>query len=373
MSKELTKEVLIEEYVDNNKSQVRIAKEYGVSEPTVNRRLKKYGIERRKYTHSYRDNHVELTKPLLDLIEGELLGDGCVYMGHPYRSAKYVHGTKHKKYLEWLFEEFEKYGLEKSGTPHKSLHEGAFGKGITYSTQTKTFIELRELYHKWYPKGKKIIPHNLELTPIKLRQLLLGDGCYVKNQYVHFSTYQFDSIDVKGLVNLIEKNIKIKPVIVTMKGENFGHGYAIRINKTDLYDFFTFIGDCPDKIKYIYGYKFPSKEELNELKIYKEKEELADKTYRNPKWLTERWKEGLNRKEIAEMCGVTEGTITYNFRESGAKRNNKMSFLVKHRDADFKDKNWLVKQLKDKSARQIAKEEGVSHTTILLWKNNFKL
>ena len=373
MIKVLTKEVLIEEYVNNHKSQIRIAREYGVSEPTVYRKLKKYGIEKRKYTHSLRDNHVKLTKPLLDLIEGELLGDGCIYMRRPFRSAKYVHGTKHEKYLEWLFEELEKYGLEKSGTPHKTSTRGVFGKSITYSNQTKTYIELKNLYYKWYPKGGKIIPYNLGLTPIKIRQWFIGDGHYEKNRYVHFATYQFELVDVKHLANLIENNVKIKPVVVSLKGENFGHSYAIRIDKRYLYDFFKYIGDCPYKIKDIYGKKFPSKIELYQLQVFKEKEDFADKTYRNPKWLTERWKEGLNRKEIAEMCGVSEGTITYNFRKSGAKKNNKMSFLEKYRNASFKDKNWLEKQLKVKSVRQIARDEGVSHTTILDWKNKFEL
>lgn len=368
----LTEEVLIEEYCNKGKSQLRIAKEYIVSEPTVQRRLRKFGIKRRRYSHSIRDNHVKLSQPLLELLDGELLGDGHIQMSRPFRSAQYVHVNKHKKYLEWLFGELEKYGLEQSGITHKRENVGKFGYGISYGTRTKTYVELKKLRFKWYPLGKKIVPYNLKLTPVMLRQWFLGDGHYAKNRWAKLSTFTFQLVDVKYLVRLLKNKIKIMPEIYSEKSDNVGNGYSINILKKDLYNFFNYIGECPSEIKDIYGYKFPSRTEIKQLLEYKEKEDLADKTYRNKDWLLECWNKGWSREKIAKTCGVTQNTITNNFRTTGAK-TNQMSFRDKYRFAPFKNKDWLKGQLQNKSGRQIARECNVSHTTIQFWKVKHKL
>lgn len=369
----LTREFLIEEYINKGKSQKRIAKEIGVSEPTVMRRLKKFSIERRRYSHSIRDNHVKLTKPLLDLIEGELLGDGHISMIRPYRAGRYSHSSKHEGYIEWLFGEFEKYGLKQSGKIQRREGVGGFGYGISYSASTKYYVELKNLRFKWYPLGKKVIPYDLEITPVILRQWFLGDGHYAKKpKQVSFSTRSLPLIDVKHLVKLIKEQVKINPTIPRETAYGEGKGYSIFIPKRDVYDFFNYIGECPDGIKDFFGYKFPPRTEMKQLLEYKEKEDLADKTYRNKDWLLECWNKGWSREKIAKTCGVTKQTITYNFRTTGAK-TEQMSFRDKYRFAPFKNKDWLKGQLQNKSERQIAKECNVSHTTIQYWIRKNKL
>jgi len=370
----LTREFLIEEYINKGKSQKRIAKEIGVSGPTVRRRLKKFSIARRRYSHNIRDNHVKLTKPFLDLIEGELLGDGHICMIRPYRTGRYGHSSKHEGYIEWLFGEFEKYGLKQSGEIQRREGVGGFGYGISYSAFTKYYVELKDLRFKWYPLGKKVIPYDLEITPVILRQWFLGDGHYAQTpKQVSFSTRSLPLIDVKHLVKLIKEQVKINPTIQRETAYGTGKGCSIFIPKRDVYDFFNYIGECPDGINDFFGYKFPSKSELRELLRYKEKQDLADKTYRNKKWLLDRWNEGWKIGKMVQECNVSRGTVSHSFHKLTEIKPRNIPWSEKYRKTKYSNKDWLKKELDEKSARKIAKECDVSHSAILHWKNKYGL
>ena len=369
----LTKEFLIEEYLKKEKSQNIIAKEIGVSVPSIQRRLKKYGIKRRMYTHTARDNHITLTKPLYELIEGELLGDGNISIRRPFRSANYGHSSKHKKYIKWLFKEFEKYGLEKTGTIQKRKSKGGFGYGITYNAFTKNYVELKDLRFKWYPVGKKVIPYDLFISPIVLRQWFLGDGHFAKNSnMVILSTRALILKDVKFLVKKIKEQIEIEPRIFKEKIYGEGKGYSINIKRRDLYEFFNYIGNCPKDIADIFGYKFPSKSELQELFKYKERKHFEEKTYQNKIWLLDRWNDGWTLTKMAQYCGVSLKTVSHYFKQTNIKPKEG-AWTKRNKPAKYGDKDWLERELKKKSTRQIGKECNVSHSAILNWKNKFGL
>ena len=67
---------LLRKYIDERKSTYQIAKEQNVCEEVIRKRLIKYNIDRREKSEAMA-NHIQLSPKLLELLEGNLLGDGC--------------------------------------------------------------------------------------------------------------------------------------------------------------------------------------------------------------------------------------------------------------------------------------------------------
>ena len=242
------KEFLIDEYINKKKPIWKTAKEQSVAYGTIYYWMDKYNIKRRNYSECVIGNHIELTKESLEFIEGELLGDGSL-QGYKNISARYTHGSKYKKYLEWLSRKLRDFGLEQSGKIQKMKTTSNGKEYISYKYISKFYRELSSLRKKWYPNGKKIVPKDLKLTPIIVRQWYIGDGCLVKskksNPWIQLSTDAFEWNDIDILVNkLFEIGI----------GSNHRvSNNRICINTHSTGDFIEYIGNCPKEIENIYG------------------------------------------------------------------------------------------------------------------------
>lgn len=282
-----------------------IAKEQSIGYGTVHYWMSKFGIQRRNHSDCVKGNHMILTNKSKEFIYGELLGDGNL---SPWKniSARYTHGSQHKKYLEWLSEILNKFGLEQSGKINEIIYKIKTGEYIGYKYQSRYYRELSSLYKAWYPKGTKHVPNDIELTPLMVRQWYIGDGCLVKskeaNPWIQLSTEAFDLRDINILIDkLLKLGIKSNHVISNNR---------IHISTYSTNRFIDYIGRCPENLKDIYGYKWPTTEEHKLLKKVEEKESLANKTYRSKDWLQIKYcKEKLNQREIGNICNVNTNVI----------------------------------------------------------------
>lgn len=299
--KYMNKEWLINEY--RNKSTIMIAKEQKVTDSTISRWIKNFGMKTGLHLH----NHMILNQQLLEYLNGELLGDGNlnpINGKNGITSVRYQHGSSRKGYIEWLIRKLNELGMEQSGKINISIHRPPSAKRLctTYGYSSKSYVELKKLYMKWYPKGKKIIPRDLKLTPIIVRQWYIGDGYYSKGKSsLAFATCAF-----------IKKNLDI----LVYKLKELGINCYIRkdrvcINADSFFNFFEYIGECPEEIKDIYGYKWPTEDEYEKLKRLKIKSEFANDTYRNKDWLINQYINGLkSTKEIENEFGINSSIIS---------------------------------------------------------------
>lgn len=98
------------------------------------------------------------------------------------------------------------------------------------------------LRKKWYPKGKKIVPKDIVLTPLTIRQWYIGDGCLYRppkngRPRITLHTTGFPMLDVKWL---IERLIKLG-----FKTTYQPHNNSIYISVYSVKDFLNYIGPCP--------------------------------------------------------------------------------------------------------------------------------
>jgi hypothetical protein len=192
-----------------------------------------------------RNENVNLPKEAKEFINGELLGDGSINQRSIY-SACYSHGSKYKEYLEWLISKFQSWGIKCMRIRKKECENYT---GYYFATHDyPIFIEFRK---RFYPNGKKIIPKNMDLSPITLRQFYIGDGGLIKNKSGKFSiklyTYGFSIKDVLFLM------IKLKELDIETTRQKSN---IINIGVKSAPKFLNYIGECPEEIKDIYGYKW---------------------------------------------------------------------------------------------------------------------
>jgi hypothetical protein len=216
-----------------------IAKILNVSHGTIKKWLHRQEIPVRpcgEGIHIKTANHFTVTKQFEDWINGELLGDGCLWSQSDY-SAYILYSSKYLEYIDYISGTLEAFGIKQSGYIQKCK---AGHKIYIYHYHSRNYSELKPFRNKWYPNGKKIIPEDLELTPLTLRQLYIGDGCLVKrhkwNPYISLATHCFTESELDFLINLF-KNINI---VARKDSQN-----RLNISTKSVKQFLNYIGSCP--------------------------------------------------------------------------------------------------------------------------------
>lgn len=245
---------LRKKYKDEKLSTYQIAKICGVTYETIRRWLIKFNISRRSDSeaiHLRRNNHCQLSTKAIEWINGELLGDGnlesnCIY------SAKFQYSSKHPEYINYVSNTLNSFGIKQSGKIQKICHKEG---NISYHYKSRSYPELLSLYNKWYPENKKTVPRDIILTPLMIRQWLIGDGCmkYSKcgSPYIELYTCGFSISDVKNLVK--------KLTDLGFKVMRWAYHNSIGISTYSTKDFLNYIGTCPVKC---YQYKFTVRGEI---------------------------------------------------------------------------------------------------------------
>ena len=199
-------------------------------------------------------NFLTISPELLEILEGELLGDGSVVMNGNY-SARYSHSSKYEEYLIWLSDQLAGLGIEQVGKIYRYKSKG--NDGVYYFYGSKSYPELITIRERWYPRGKKIVPKDLELTPMIVRQWYIGDGSLKHPRHrkherpnITLATCGFDKQSVEHLIGELKK----QGFIVTHQPSN----NVIGLSSYSVQDFLSWIGPCPVPC---YDYKWNYKEE----------------------------------------------------------------------------------------------------------------
>jgi hypothetical protein len=228
-----------------------------------------------------RFDDVELSKKLLEIIEGNLLGDGSLTIqkntAKPHlipRSALYAHDTKSLAQIEWLKEILKENGLPIGDYVHHSeacqrtIKSGPnIGSIVNYKEKhgfkSTAQPSLKELREKWY-QPDKIIPKDLKLTPTMLLHWYIGDGTLVNNPYGHSTrlyTYGFTYDDCYYLKKRLLFDLDLESSVLKRSGSETQYYIAIQTgqNHSNIFHFFDLIGECPPELIADYGHKWISK------------------------------------------------------------------------------------------------------------------
>jgi hypothetical protein len=162
-------------------------------------------------------NNVPLSKNALDIIEGELLGDG--FIGMTPCQSYFKLRTADPEYANWLLKCLlaEEVPIVPCGMAKQEIWTDKKGKEhISFVVRTQATVQFGDLRHKWYDGRRKRIPHDLELNPVRILHWWVGDGSVRKGCSAVFCTDCFnleehrlliDKMNIFGLHAVIEKGV----------------------------------------------------------------------------------------------------------------------------------------------------------------------
>jgi len=244
----ISKEWLYRRYIDDNIGVRKLAEMFKVDRDTIYQWLRHYNIRIRSNAeaqHESRKNTVNITSDLLDILSGELLGDGSLKKTRGGWSSSYCHTSQYSGYVEWLSSKFMSLGLSQSG---RIVHR----KDNCWDYQTLSYEELVVLREKWYPHGIKIVPKDLVLNETIVRHWAIGDGviAHPKVGRPHFilCTNSFD----KDSMSVLIEQLSLLGIRATVRNSD----NTIYIRKDSTEKFISYISPCPSEIESMYGYKF---------------------------------------------------------------------------------------------------------------------
>jgi hypothetical protein len=230
------------------KSTGEIAKDEGVDPETIRRWLKTFGVARRNPSH-----YLTVSPELIDFMNGSMLGDGSVSWGQPQVSAYYSISSSYRDYLEWLEKKLNVMGIELRGKIYIA-HRGKYQWWHMHSRYYRGALE--QFRSEWYPGGKKMVPPDIELSPNSLRLFYMDDGSLSITPTQKQICIAMNSFTIEATQNI--KN-KICCLIGDDKiyARDSGSGPCIWISKKSVIkDFFDFIGECPQELEEVFGYKW---------------------------------------------------------------------------------------------------------------------
>ena len=164
-----------------------------------------------------------LTYQQEQILTGLLIGDGSV--ADEGRSVEFSQKVDHEGYVDWLLESLGSI----AGNKQKARTSGY---GTTMIPARTISCNQVENFTSWFVEnGKKIIPEDIEISPISVAVMYMDDGSLSKNEgqldrcTLHLSDY--DEGSVNNLVKAFEMQLHIYPV------KYFGKGWNLRFNAFD--------------------------------------------------------------------------------------------------------------------------------------------
>jgi len=243
------KEWLEKKYLKERLSTGQIGKLCKMSDTAIWHWLKKYNIpirSRGEGIHLIKANHCNLSQEAVEWLNGELLGDGGIYSRNIH-SARFQYTSKYLEYIQYISDTLDSFGIKQVGKITKRYDKKTDSYGYRYTSYA--YEELLSIHKKWYPEDKKIVPKNIKLTSLIVRQWHIGDGSLIHRKegrpYASLATCGFTISDVKLLTK--------KLIDLGFKSTRRYCNNAIYISAYSTKDFIDYIGKCPVNC---YQYKF---------------------------------------------------------------------------------------------------------------------
>lgn len=158
---------------------------------------------------SVRHDRTPLTAVQAAVLDGLMLGDGCLTQGPNSTNAvlQITRASRDLAYLDWTAEVFAGR-LTPRGVATRNVFDARTGRtyqsSVLRSRADPMFTEARE---RWYPDGHKQIPDDLVLARLAVAVWLADDGSITRasrrSPDVKFATQGFDGTEVEHLAGLL--------------------------------------------------------------------------------------------------------------------------------------------------------------------------
>lgn len=235
-----------------------IANIFGCGESTIRRRMMEYGYPCRGVTDfTFSDRQKEI-------FEGVMLGDGGLLW--QTNNCRFHNGDIHEEYLTWLQKQLGVEDISRIAPTYNSDFNDIIDG---YTLTTRVIPSIRPEHKRWYPyearrgthqnRNNKIIPNDIEITPIKMLFWYIGDGWYQKDRNVAWfsNSLVFEDWDIlaKKICKVLDVDSGIS-ISKHHKDKDDIQIYNLRLNKIATSKFFDMVDSLGFDIPKCYHYKF---------------------------------------------------------------------------------------------------------------------
>ena len=157
--------------------------------------------------------YCNLTKNEKEILDGIIISDGSISISRISGRLSLIF-----KYIETINRAIIDLPSMKFLKPWKyesNIDKRTNKSYINYQTKSLSYHDILLEYNRWYKNGIKIIPDDLEITPLMCYWWFIGDG-YNSNKNVYLCTDSFD----KNSVEKINDKFKIKGFKTSITSRN---------------------------------------------------------------------------------------------------------------------------------------------------------
>ena len=205
--------------------------------------------------------YTQLNVQQQQIFDGLMISDGSIEL--EYRNPRFKLGSITKSLIDKTMELLPfKWGKTYVCPAH--YHHNMNHK-TSYLLRSLKDTGLLKEYYRWYPNGIKIVPIDIQLSPLLVKYWFYGDGSTCLNKkypnniqlrlYTNGFTYS-ECVLLKNRFDKINMDFKIVKSKAPTTITNIGRGYELSLNKQEsVYNFFNYIGYC-DIEEFKYKWKF---------------------------------------------------------------------------------------------------------------------
>lgn len=176
----------------------------------------------------------------LNIFDAHVLGDGSILqIGKKQKYPNFAFYSNHKSYLEWLSERF--VILKQRPIWSRSYLDKRTNKqytGYWMRSLSSRFLDVQ--YKRWYPKGVKELPMDINVNAEFLLHFFLDDGSRASNGAFYLAMDAISASGTQLLRSKVESLVNSKVSI-----HRNGKGFRLYIPKRS--NFLDVIGACPVK------------------------------------------------------------------------------------------------------------------------------
>jgi hypothetical protein len=201
------------EYVAGASAQT-IAERYDASRSTILGRLHAAGVRVRRPTESrvkVIGLDVRYTQDFLGLLDGILLGDGCIV---PSGSLRIEQSAERVGWLSDVQEAFLEFDVASKIEPIRRAPRTSKDRVMPawngFMLRTPSYAELKEQRKRWYPRGVKQVPADCRMSEETLRAWICGDGSGRPDGTFVLCTDGFSRREVVRLVQLLNESFSLR-------------------------------------------------------------------------------------------------------------------------------------------------------------------
>ncbi|MDO8498786.1 MAG: LAGLIDADG endonuclease [bacterium] len=152
------------------------------------------------------DNTVgSLTEEQKSILVGCLLGDGTMRK-KKNAHLEINHCYAQKVLVDWIFSKYKDLVITKPKWRKGNDNREA------YRFTTRSLPIFTPFYDQFFPKGKKIIPNKLKLSPLTLAVWFMDDGCKSRSS-IYLNTQQFNLDEQIQLIDILQNQFGIEATL----------------------------------------------------------------------------------------------------------------------------------------------------------------